>query len=307
MRLLIITCLALVTFSSVCRSEPSGFNFRSIFAFGENQVFSLSAGPGAKASWVAVGDFFEGYQVVDFRTHDKVLVIRKDGEDFLIELATANVRQDGPTPDRSALSAGDPYHEMRILREVGLAAIVFAERNDGRLPVVETIHEFARALAREGGLNHASFWVSEAENSASDAALTGVLSDDGVSLDPAFAKQESFAFDFAAGLQTQESPPTTPIAWTRGLREDGTWDENGPYGSAGGMILFRGGYVYTFKDLHSEGGGVLELPDGRNTSNILEALPPDVRVVGSGQGTLHGSSGRRDVEPLDSTPPDSLP
>ncbi len=106
-------------------------------------------------------------------------------------------------------------------------------------------------------------------------------------------------------------PSTTPIAWTRGLREDGTWDDRGTFGTSGGYIVFMGGNVMRVSsdqsseahqrilpggnvmpvsDLASEGGR-LRRPDGTPTANILEALPPGSRVVGSGPATLHGSTG----------------
>lgn len=185
------------------------------------------------------------------------------------------------------------WTDMRKIRMIAQASLIFAHENRERLPgpEVESIYEVARMLAREGGLNDASIWFSEADGgrSATDKRLSTVLDHSRSALHPLFAVQEAIAFDYATGLTTSMRS-TTPVAWTRGLGEDGTWGEDGAYGSAGGFIVFLGGNVRTYRELTRDGEQLVR-PDGTRTSNILEALPPEARVVGSGPGTLHGSTG----------------
>src|SRR5690606_31632429 len=110
-------------------------------------------------------------------------------------------------------------------------------------------HDVARLLARGGGLNDASMWVSEGDARAgSEDQLTTVMENRGQTPSSVFAGQDIVAFDFATGLHTGMRS-TTPIAWTRGLREDGTWDPRGVYGSSGGFVVFLGGNVSTYEDL----------------------------------------------------------
>ncbi|MEX2382116.1 MAG: hypothetical protein WD490_07020 [Opitutales bacterium] len=193
------------------------------------------------------------------------------------------------------------WNDMHKIRLIGQASLIYSNDNRERLPGSElvsgqgkkasTIHEVARLLAREGGLNDATIWVSDGDSVGAGAgtALSTVLDDSRTTLHPLFAAQEVMAFDYATGLHTGLSS-WTPIAWTRGLQDDGTWSENGVYGSAGGFIVFLGGNVAPYRDL-TEDGGALRRLDGSRTSNILETLPPDARVVGSGPGTLQGSRG----------------
>jgi type II secretory pathway pseudopilin PulG len=183
------------------------------------------------------------------------------------------------------------------LRQIGQAALVYAIDHDGACPPLmlsadgqaegntpATIHAVAAALARDGGLNDATMWLAGADRNVTRP----VLSADRASVDEDFELETAFAWDFATGVHIA-MPPTTPIAWTRGLREDGTWGADGVYGPEGGHIMFLGGNVQFFRDLIST---PLVRPDGTTTSNILETLPTTARVVGSGAGTLHGARGK---------------
>src|SRR5690606_10988530 len=140
---------------------------------------------------------------------------------------------------------------------------------------------------QKGGMNDADLWFSvhdKAFPESSRSMLTTVVTPDKKTLTPEFAAQQVFSFDYVTGLST-DMPPTTPIAWTRGLRLDGTWDPQGVYGTDGGYIVFLSGHVQFFKDLRSP--RLLGI-DGKPTSNILDTLPPGTRIVGSGPGSLDG-------------------
>jgi hypothetical protein len=193
------------------------------------------------------------------------------------------------------------------LRQIAQAALIWANDHDGKLPPVHlttsgrlsktnfaSVHSVAATLAREGGLDDASVWSSPADPHDADTMqdldyYQTVLSDDESELAEEFSVDMVLACDFATGLDTA-LPTTTPIAWTRGLREDGTWDPaTAVYGGDGGHIVFLGGNVTFYQDLKTN---PLRRADGQLTSNILEALPPNARVVGIGPGTLHGTQGK---------------
>jgi hypothetical protein len=193
----------------------------------------------------------------------------------------------------------DSSNERQILQ----STVIWATGHNGALPPARisasgepggtsyaTVYGVAAALAREGGLNDATMWVSASDTHATapQPAQLGAVIDASGQLDPAFAQQTSIAWDFATGLTTS-MPATTPVVWTRGLRTDGTWDpQNGVYGSDGGIVGFLGGNVLFVRDLRSQ---PLAKPGGGSTSNILETLPAGARVVGSGPGTLNGQAG----------------
>ena len=81
----------------------------------------------------------------------------------------------------------------------------------------------------------------------------------------------------ASGVNPMADPSTTPIAWTRGLRTDGTWQDldgerPGVYGKEGGFIVFLDGHVQWYADLRSGGGRLVHAGTGHPTADIREAL-----------------------------------
>lgn len=146
-------------------------------------------------------------------------------------------------------------------------------------------------LALDGGLNDAQIWFVGADDALSSnrrKKIKSVLNAEKTGLDRAFSEQQVFSYDYVTGL-TADDPSTTPIAWSRGLHLDGTWDP-GAYltGAGGGYIVYLDGKVRFYRN---PGSGDLGQPvgrDGEKTFNILETLPPGTRVVGGGPGSLDG-------------------
>jgi type II secretory pathway pseudopilin PulG len=191
------------------------------------------------------------------------------------------------------------------LRQVVQASLLYAADHNGRLPMrsippdggstgtreLATIQAVAAALARDGGLNDSSMWFSVSDRATAMAPASAIASpivfDDGT-LNTEFMGQTALAWDFVTGLTTSD-PVGTPVAWTRGLRRDGTWDAKaGVHGAKGGHIAFLGGNVQFFRNLSAAG---LKTQDGQPTTDILKTLPAGRRVVGAGPGTLHGAEG----------------
>ncbi len=184
------------------------------------------------------------------------------------------------------------------IRQIGQAALIYANEHEGRLPATNlgpdgkpaddertTVHRFAAALARDAGLNDVTIYLSGLDTHPEvrldhfrDASPAVILRDGEESeINPAFL-ESGISFQLIGGLNV-DLPSTTPIAFTRGLREDGHWDrENGVYGSQGGHLVFLGGNVRWTRDLTSE--FQLAALSGEPTENILETLTPDHAVYG---------------------------
>jgi prepilin-type processing-associated H-X9-DG protein len=86
-----------------------------------------------------------------------------------------------------------------------------------------------------------------------------------------------FSYCTIGNLEASVPLNTTPIAFTRGLRKDGTWDKKyGLYGSTGGYIAYCDGHVTWY------GGNnpvkFLKWDQTGYTSNIFEAIPNIARL-----------------------------
>ena len=189
----------------------------------------------------------------------------------LAAIAAAFIATEVGAARMSARRSGD----AAALRRIGLACRVFAETSGRPLPVATDVWDFARRLAIDGGLTEGASWLVEAEAAAPENWDVGeVLAANGKDLAPSFAEtRPSFAV-LLSGLGP-DAPGTTPVAWTRGLRADGTWDPGSPYGGRGGHVVFLDGNVRYFRKID----GRLTRFDGKGaTSDIHEALPPGARV-----------------------------
>jgi type II secretory pathway pseudopilin PulG len=165
------------------------------------------------------------------------------------------------------------------LRQIGQAALIYASDHKDKLPVVDNVWDYAAALARDGGLNDATIWVTgnDSANANQGGRLSTVLTSDRAVLDPVFRELKP-SWAVPLGEITANMPATTPIAWTRGLKADGTWSKHSPYGTDGGHIVFLGGNVQWYRNLADKGSQLVRFDGKGSTSNILEALPPGTRI-----------------------------
>lgn len=164
------------------------------------------------------------------------------------------------------------------LRQIGQASLIYAYHHGDRLPQAESVWAYAAELARHAGLNDGWVWVV-----SSDPASAGWRARDPRVVDE---RREALASFLALkpgvavplGELRADMGSQVPIAWTRGLQEDGTWAEHAPYGTSGGHVVFFGGNVRFYRDLKGDGGELVRFADGGKTASILEALPPGTRI-----------------------------
>ena len=191
------------------------------------------------------------------------------------------------------------------LREIAKAAMIYAADNNDRLPDPasssgqkihggDALHVWAGLLAKSGALSDASFYFSKNDPKGDGTFPTSIL-------DPADAAKTTLLADFASRTPSVElvgglkmsDPPTTPIAFTRGLKPDGTWDDNADgkgrsvYGDEGGHIAFLGGNVQFYKDLgDTDATGRLTKTNGKPTVDLRQTIP----LTGS-QQRIYGQDG----------------
>lgn len=165
------------------------------------------------------------------------------------------------------------------LRQIAASVLIASSHEDFKIPAAKSVTDFAILLARDGMLNDAFFWVRFLDPARSSNSSTGswMFVVDRKTSEPT---PEFLALKLSVAVPILppgvNSPPTMPIAWTRGLQRDGHWAKHAPYGDRGGHIAFVSGPTRFYADLRD---APLRRFDGKGyTSDILEALPPGASV-----------------------------
>jgi len=198
------------------------------------------------------------------------------------------------------------------LREILKAAQIYAADNNDRLPDPAAIAAqnppavsggagpflWAGILAQRGILTDPTFYFAKNDPQFSGAYPAAIVDPANHSqLDAGFVTNRVLSLEFGGGLRMSD-PPSTPVAFTRGLLTGGTWSaDNGVYRDAGGHIAFLGGNVQFFPNL-TEAANQLTLNNGRKGSSVLQALPYSTNAAANprvyatppaGTGTLTGT------------------
>lgn len=195
------------------------------------------------------------------------------------------------------------------LREIAKAAMIYAGDNNDRLPDPTAlgtlvnggspVHCWAGILAKNNILTDASFYFAKNDPLFNGTYPTAIISPTDNSrrqLDNDFISAP-LAWEFVGGVRMSD-PPTTPIAFTRGLQPNGSWDINsGVYKDSGGFVAFLGGNVVFYNSTVN----VFTSPTtGKKVTDIRQAIPPAAKIYGTPVsagpiiGSLNGTAAQRD-------------
>ncbi len=197
------------------------------------------------------------------------------------------------------------------LRQLGQSALIYSQDNKDKFPPLNldststnfgrpktgsttgtTIYLYAAALAVDGGVNDANFWVSTidenltATGETANTGLSTVVNGTKTAFTTGFDSTEP-AYAVVAGLSSADAP-TTPLMFTRGVNSTtGKWTvTSGPYKDAGGFIYFIGGNLAYYQNLGTTDGasGDGELVDttGTKTNQILKTIKSTRKVFATG-------------------------
>ena len=164
------------------------------------------------------------------------------------------------------------------LRQIGQASLIYASDHHDRFPQTDSVTDYAAELARGGGLNDATIWIArDTYDSAIADGLSTVLTPDRTAPTSEFLRARLAFTVVTRGLHAN-LPPTTPIAWTRGLQPDGTWSKDSPYKGEGGYIVFLGGNVVFYRNIATS--PLVRFDDPKSTTtDIRQALPPGAFIA----------------------------
>lgn len=189
------------------------------------------------------------------------------------------------------------------LREIAKAAMIYAGDNNDRLPdptALATlaggspVHRWPAILAKHNVLTDPTFYFAKSDPLFNGSYPEVIISPGTASrnqIDAGFGAT-TLAWEFVGGVRMSD-PPTTPIAFTRGLQPSGYWDVNsGVYRDTGGFVAYLGGSVV----FHPSTVGIFTSPtSGRKVTDIRNAIPGGARIyatptpAGPTIGTANGT------------------
>jgi len=147
----------------------------------------------------------------------------------------------------------------------------------------DTAHDAARELARVSGLNSARIYFVANDPKAPNPLPKVVLISDPseAEMNPEFVNA-TLSVEIAANIPPNANVKTTPVAWSRGLREDGTWTSDSPFGGKGGIVVFLDGHSKWYDRLSTSSqidNYLVIYGTNTPTVNIREALPPGAVIL----------------------------
>lgn len=205
-----------------------------------------------------------GFTIVEFLT---VLTIIAIFSGFLFPIGNQIVRK--------ARLSKDSHN----LRQIALSYQQLVQNDEGNLVFfkdISSINDWAIALAKLGGLNNASCYISSLSNVATEDNKTIVNK-----FKQAFDEFKKLSLSWVCLSPTPTNLPleNTPVLYSKGLNiETGLWEEDSLYGAEGGFIVFLDGHTKFFHHLKNH---FINFKTGQPTQCIKEALPTNVHAYDS--------------------------
>lgn len=175
-----------------------------------------------------------------------------------------------------ARSTGERTKAANHLRQMALAYnLLLNEEYPSGIPSTLDLHQTAALLAIMGEFRSpALFFTPEDPQLAGKALPKAIFSDvKNKTLNSTFSSA-LLSYEIAVGIPLQ-SPGETPIMWTRGLKNDGTWPDDSPYNGKGGHVAFLDGHV----EWYAKTTDAFYNSKGQVTSNIQDALPSSAIIL----------------------------
>ena len=110
---LLLPALAAILFTAALRAD-SPIVLRGVLVLGDSRVFSLATEGGAQTAWVSIGETFAGHELVSFDQDENKLLLRADGVEKTIHLASSATRPEktGKISEAAELIQSMRFEEM---------------------------------------------------------------------------------------------------------------------------------------------------------------------------------------------------
>ncbi|MDR2200488.1 MAG: hypothetical protein LBN94_00010 [Puniceicoccales bacterium] len=144
------------------------------------------------------------------------------------------------------------------------------------IPAATSAADMALKLAQAGEINNANAFIFPGDKAAAEVLAQEIYPLDANKYPWEAGKPLSVVLicNIMAGL----APEMVPVAYSRGLKDDGTWDAtNGVYGTEGGFIAFLDGTVTWFTNLSEK-----KIPLGGSTGSGFDfGMPTILSEIGA--------------------------
>jgi prepilin-type N-terminal cleavage/methylation domain-containing protein/prepilin-type processing-associated H-X9-DG protein len=140
----------------------------------------------------------------------------------------------------------------------------------------DNIYGLIEFLAKYAELSDASVWFIDADPAVAAyegelPSIVGFKNENNIfEVSEEWSTDLPVGYDFAIGMNPKNATKT-PLAWTRGLNESGTWPKSSPWGG-GGHILFYDGHVEFFNEIGEDDGYLVNPQTGKPSFNIYEII-----------------------------------
>jgi len=94
LRFAVLAFVALAAFAAEPAPAPANDTppeLRGVLISGADQRFALTLPGGARTAWAGVGESYEGWKLASYNQADETLVVKKDGQEVSIKLASSKV------------------------------------------------------------------------------------------------------------------------------------------------------------------------------------------------------------------------
>jgi prepilin-type N-terminal cleavage/methylation domain-containing protein/prepilin-type processing-associated H-X9-DG protein len=136
----------------------------------------------------------------------------------------------------------------------------------------------AQFLAKNADLTDASIWIIGSDPLVTQfegqlPAIVGFRNpENAFETADLWVASAPVGYDYALGVGGNDPTSTTPLVWTRGLTNAGTWPNDSPWG-LGGHIAYLDGHVSFYTELGPEDGQLVNPTTGALTNNITDVIP----------------------------------
>ncbi|MEM1222648.1 MAG: prepilin-type N-terminal cleavage/methylation domain-containing protein [Verrucomicrobiota bacterium] len=133
--------------------------------------------------------------------------------------------------------------------------------------------DFAKVLAWYAELNAAElYYINSADDVSTLASIPKVILEgtgNNRTVSSDFNNSAENVISYNMARISPNAPSTAPLAWTKGLDNNGTWDDESPWLGKGGHILYAAGNVEFYQEIEN---GTLRKTDGSPASSISDAV-----------------------------------